>query len=238
MAIQKSSIELPFNHHKDCEALTELTIEHLPKDGSLGRKLRHCKDSFIWDADDRQDKIYFLEKGKVSISFIDSEGHESVLQNVEAGKVFGELCFCGADEKDNSIARAVAPSETIAVTLADFVDYMQTDRDVLSALLGTYCMRLSDARSLVEILVHRGAEERLGHLLLHLAVSKKSSNDKNSNKVSLTLSHKELAQMAAISRPHVTITMNKFRENGFVNYGRSLPLTVDVQKLERYLLSE
>lgn len=238
MATKESPIKLPFNRHKDCQTLTELTIEHLPKDGSLGCKLRHRKDSFIWDADDRQDRIYFLEKGQVAISFLDSNGHEAVVQNVEAGKTFGELCFCGADEKENSIARAVEPSETVAITLADFIDYMQSDREVLSALLGTYCILLSDARSLVEILVHRGAEERLGHLLLHLAVSKTQKNGRNANKVSLTLSHNELAQMAAISRPHVTITMNKFRQNGCVDYGRSSPLTVNISQLEKHLIGK
>lgn len=235
MATKESPIKLPFNRHKDCQTLTELTIEHLPKDGSLGRKLRHRKDSFIWDADDCHNRIYFLEKGQIAVSFIDLHGHEAVVQNVEAGDVFGELCFCGADEKDHSIARAVAASETIAVTLADFIDYMQTDREVLAALLGTYCMRLSDARSQIEILAYRGAEERLGHLLLHLAVSK---NSDNADKVSLTLSHNELAQMAAMSRPHVTITMNKFRQNGFADYGRSSPLTINVSELEKYLRGE
>ncbi len=238
MAKKEHSVKLSFNRHKDCQTLTELTIKHLPQDGSLGRRLRYRKDSFIWDADDRQDRIYFLEKGQVAIFFNDSKGHESVVQNVEAGKTFGELCFCGADEKENSIARAVAPSETIAVTLADFIDYMQTDREVLSAMLGTYCMHLSDARSLVEILAYRGAEERLGYLLLHLAVSKTQKTDGNSDKVSLTLSHNELAQMAAISRPHVTITMNKFRQNGCVDYGRSSPLTINVSKLERHLIGK
>lgn len=234
-AKKEYSVELPFDRHKDCQNLTELTIKHLPNDGSLGRKKHYGKDSYIWNADEVHDRIYFLEKGRVAISFIDSDGHEAILQNIKEGTAFGELCFCGRDEKDNSIARVVAPSETVAVTLADFVDYMQSNRDVLSALLGTYCMRLSNAQSRVEILTYRGAEERLGHLLLHLADSKNHNNSNNADKVSLTLSHNELAQMAAMSRPHVTITMNKFKQGGIVDYNRNRPLTVNIPALEKHL---
>jgi hypothetical protein len=32
-----------FPHHRDCEALTGITVDHLPRDGSLGRVRRYAK---------------------------------------------------------------------------------------------------------------------------------------------------------------------------------------------------
>lgn len=241
MAKKEYPFEFPPNQHADCQTLTELTIEHLPHDGSLGRTLRHRKDSFVWLPDDRQDKIYFLQKGRIVIFFSDSEGHEAVMQTVEPGKAFGELCFCGKYDKRGSTARSIAPSETVAVTLGDFMDYMQINREVLAALVWTYCVRLADAQRRVEILAKRGAEERLGYLLLHLAMMKNQKYGKPAeeiHEITLPISHSELAQMAAMSRPHVTVTMNKLRGRGFVDYKRNLPLKVNVPALKKHLTGE
>ena len=144
MAKKEYPFEFPPNQHADCETLTELTVEHLPHDGSLGRIFGYRKSSYIWMPDDRSDKIYFLQKGNVAIFFNDSEGRETIVHNVEAGKAFGELCFCGKHDKRGSTARAVAASETVAVTLADFMDYMQHNREVLAVLVWTYCVRLAE----------------------------------------------------------------------------------------------
>ncbi|MDQ3181886.1 MAG: cyclic nucleotide-binding domain-containing protein, partial [Acidobacteriota bacterium] len=140
MAKKEYPFEFPPNQHRDCQTLTELTIEHLPHDGSLGRLLRYHKDSFVWQPDDPQDKIYFLQKGQIAILFGDPEGREVVLQTVEVGKPFGELCFCGKYKLRGSIARALAPSETVAISLNDFMDYMQVNREILAALVWTYCV--------------------------------------------------------------------------------------------------
>src|SRR5207249_7171164 len=56
-----------FPHHLDCEALTGLTLDHLPRDGSLGRSRRYAKGTHLWDPDDAADRIYFLRRGRVAI---------------------------------------------------------------------------------------------------------------------------------------------------------------------------
>lgn len=241
MAKKIFPFEFPPDQHADCRALSELTIEHLPRDGSLGRVSRYRKNSFVWLPDDRSDKIYFLRKGQIVIFFSDSEGRETVVQSVEEGKAFGELCFCGKYDKRGSTARAAAQSEAVAVTLNDFLDYMQTRREVLAALIWTYCVRLADAQRRVEILANRGAEERLASLLLHLAMMQNQeygARTEATGKIILPFSHKDLAQMAAMSRPHVTVTMNRLRDKNFVEYERNRPLVVNVSKLKKYLTGD
>jgi len=241
MAKKEYPFEFPPNQHQDCQMLTELTIEHLPRDGSLGRVLRYRKGGFVWQPDDVQDKIYFLQTGQIAIFFSDPEGREVALHTVGEGKPFGELCFCGKYKLRGSIARAVMPSEAIAVSLTDFMNYMQANREVLAALVWTFCIRLADSQRRVEILSNRGAEERLGHLLLHLALSQNQKYGQPPGEigvVTIPISHNELAQMAAMSRPHVTVTMNKLRQRGFVSYERNRPLTVNVPALRKHLTGE
>jgi len=241
MAKKEYPFEFPPNQHQDCQTLTELTVEHLPRDGSLGRVFNYHKGAYVWQPDDIQDQIYFLQQGEIAIFISDPNGREVVLQTIDIGKPFGELCFCGKYKLRGSIARAVAPSEAIAVSLNDFMDFMQVNREVLAALVWTYCVRLADAQRRVEILANRGAEERLGHLLLHLALTQNQKYGEPAGEIGLValfISHNELAQMAAMSRPHVTVTMNKLRARGFVDYGRNRSLTVNVPALRKHLTGE
>ncbi|MBA3569807.1 MAG: helix-turn-helix domain-containing protein [Pyrinomonadaceae bacterium] len=53
--------------------------------------------------------------------------------------------------------------------------------------------------------------------------------------IQLSVSHDELAKMAAMSRPHVTVTMGAFRRRGLVRYGRNCPLGVNVEALTKHL---
>jgi hypothetical protein len=51
----------------------------------------------------------------------------------------------------------------------------------------------------------------------------------------LQVSHQELAEMAAMSRAHVTVTLGKLRKGRLIRYGRNRSLVVNPSLLERYL---
>lgn len=239
MPNKKYPLEFPAEEHGNCRALTQLTLDHLPRDGSLGRRREYANGADVWRPDDRQDSIYFLLSGQIAVMFSDPEGRETILRAIKPGEPFGELCFCGKHKLRVSIARALTASEAVEIDIADFMIYLQSNHDVLAAFIFLFCIRLADAERRIEILTHRGAEERLGRLLLHLAAGRGGTEAESAAaEVALSVSHDELAQMAAMSRPHVTLTMNKFRRHGFVQYGRNNPLVVKVSSLKSYLGSE
>jgi CRP-like cAMP-binding protein len=232
----KEPLTFPQGEHEECHALTELTVEHLPADGSLGRTRRYRAGQNVWEPDDRSDRVYFLLRGEVVISAPDADGGEVVLRAVEAGQPFGELCFCGGPTRvRRTTARAVAACEAAEIKVPDFIEYVRGDRDVLTSLVYTFCLRLGEAERLVEIFAYRQAEERLGRLLLHLAeVARRRQDareDSGDGRVTLPLTHDELARRAAMSRQHVTITLGKMRREGLVEYSRGRPLEVDTRRL-------
>lgn len=219
--------------HLACQKLTGITLEHLPRDGSLGRVRSFAKGADIWRPDDRADRIYFLEQGQVAVMVGDAHGHEVIMKMITAGEPFGELCFCAQENGlFHTTGRAVVPSVALQIRQQDFVNYLQNDREALTAFVFTFCERLSDAERRLEVLTHRDAEGRLGSLLLHLA----STPGEKGGKVELRVGHEELAKMAAMSRSHVTVTMGKFRRRNLVRYERNCPLLVDTVALKSYLL--
>lgn len=230
----------PLPDHRACEALTGLTASGVPRDASIGKSRRYRKNADVWKPDDRSDSIFFLQSGQVTIVSDDRDGREVVFGGIEAGEPFGELCFCAPKKHflRGTYARAAQESEVLEIKLDDFMSYLQENRDALQAFTFTFCCRLTDCQSRLEFLAYRGAEERLGRVLLHLAATRGVPGETQKNQTVLPISHDELAQMAAMSRPHVTITMGKLRRQGFVQYNRNNPLTVDVQALSDYLTGE
>lgn len=231
-----SSDATQFSSHQACETLTELTLEHLPRDGSLGRMRHYRKGADIWRPNDRADCIYFLKRGQVAVMTSDPQGREVIVRVIEAGEPFGEICFCSEEEGLwHTIGRAVIESEAVEVKHREFVNYLQQNHDTLTAFVFTFCRRLSDAERRIEVLAHRGAEDRLGRLLIQLAAGRGQPSDETRSEVVLHVSHDELAHMAAMSRSHVTVTMGKLRRDGHVRYERNRPLVVNVESLKDYL---
>jgi CRP-like cAMP-binding protein len=79
-------------------------------------------------------------------------------------------------------------------------------------------------------LLTSSAEERLARVLLRLA-----HLDKNGSAVVEIpiLSHRVLAEMVGTTRPRVTLFMNRFRKQGFINYDGGLEVHPSLRKVLR-----
>jgi CRP/FNR family cyclic AMP-dependent transcriptional regulator len=226
-----------FPHHRDCEALTGITLDHLPRDGTLGRVRRFAKGAFLWQPDDFADRIYFLRAGRVVITTAKPDERPIALRTIEPDQPFGELCLCSVRTGlRGSTACALAASEVFEIKLNNFLGYLHTNRVALDALMFTLCMRLTDAEHRIEVMAHRGAEQRLGRLLLRLATSRgRKGRAALKDTVIVSVSHNELAQLAGMSRPHVTVTMGRLRRRRLVQYQREGTVRVEVASLTEYL---
>jgi CRP/FNR family transcriptional regulator, cyclic AMP receptor protein len=226
--------ELP--NHGACGQMVALTLQHLPRDRELGTTRRYEGGEEIWAPADRADRVYFLKTGQVVIRTGKIHGRDFVLQLVDAEHPFGELCFCsGVGGLRHSAAYAVTESAALEIALNEFLQYLQEHQGALLAFMFGMCVRLTEAQRSTEMLTHRGAEARLGRLLLQLTAGRGRVEAKDAGEVALQVSHKELAEMAAMSRAHVTVTLGKLRQRSLIRYGRNRSLVVNPSSLERYL---
>jgi len=234
-ATRKPTTGFAFPEHRTCVTLTELSTQQLPSDGSIGRRRKFRKGAAVWQPEDRADRIYFLERGEIGIFSADVNGGELLLQIVKPSEPFGELCFC-AEEGGvrRTSATACADAVVVEITYDVFVEYLRRTPDAVTSLVCTFCLRLSDCETRSEVLAHRGAQERLGRLLLQLA-RKGVRTKKRADGVVVHATHVELARMAAMSRPHVTLTLGHFRDRGLIRYSRGAPLAIRREALTAYL---
>jgi CRP/FNR family transcriptional regulator, cyclic AMP receptor protein len=226
-----------FPHHRDCEALTGITLDHLPRDVAVGRVRRFAKGAFVWQPDDAADRIYFLRKGRVTIMTAKPHERPVALRTIEADQPFGELCLCSVRSGiRGTTACALVACETLEIKLNNFLGHLRQNRAALEAVMFTLCLRLTDAEHRIEVMAHRGAEQRLGRLLLRLATSRgRKGRVGVRDTVTVSVSHNELAQLAGMSRPHVTVTMGRLRRRELVQYEREGLVRVAVASLTDYL---
>jgi len=159
------------------------------------------------------------------------------LRTIEPDQPFGELCLCSVRTGiRGTTACAVIESEALEIKLSNFLGYLHQNRAALHALMFTLCLRLTDAEHRVEVMAHRGAEQRLGRLLLRLAASRgRTGRVGRRDHVAVPVSHRELAEASGMSRPHVTVTMGRLRRRTLVQYERDGLVRVDVASLADYL---
>ncbi len=222
--------------HQDCRTLTGLVYDSLPPEQALGPSHHVTKGDFLWTSGTARHDVYFVKRGQVAILLNDSAGCEVIVRIVHPGELFGELCFCSLRNKPReNCAQAVVDSEVFRMDLPEFLTYLRQDQDALEAFTFTFCKRLADAESRIEVLSHRGAEARLGKLLLQLAESVGGESARWKGQRKLAIGHDELARMAAMTRPHVSVTMSKLRSRDLLHYGRGSQLTVHITRLAEYL---
>ena len=63
-------------------------------------------------------------------------------------------------------------AKVFEVKMSRFLGYLRQKRAALEAMMFTLCLRLTDAERRIEVMAHRVAEQRLGRLLLRLAISR------------------------------------------------------------------
>ena len=226
-----------FPHHRDCEALTGITLDHLPRDGSLGRVRRFAKGAYLWQPDDAADRIYFLRTGQVVVMTAQPHERPVILRTIEPDQPFGELCLCSVRTGiRGTTACALVASQAFEIKLTSFLGYLHQNRAALDALMFTLCLRLTDAEHRIEVMAHRGAEQRLGRLLLRLAASRgRKRRIGRRDMVTVSVRQTELAQLAGMNRPHVTVTMGRLRRRGLLEYKREGLVHVEVALLADYL---
>lgn len=223
-----------FSDHSECLALTTLvqaTAANPP--GGRIRVLRRRQS--LWLSEAPYDRVYRLETGRLSIFGADDAGRELLLRTIATGEWFGDYCLCPGQHWPHPAveARADADCRVIEVRhdrwLRDLAGSPAAIRDFVTLT----CIRLAQADRRQILLARRGADERLGLLLLDRAGADPQPPADGVGRVSLT--HVEIATATAMSRPHVSVTLGRFRRKGLIAYRRHESIRVDLQRLRAYL---
>ncbi len=178
---------------------------------------------FAYLAGERADKVYLLKEGRIKVGRLSEEGRELTIDILGPGDIFGELTLAGEDVREAS-AVALEDSYICAIDRADFEDYMSKRPYLSLAITKMLGRRLRKMENRLEHMIFQDVRSRLLSTLKELA-REYAVPIEGGTKITVNLTHQELANLIGATRETVTLELNNLRRNGYIRIdGRELIL--------------
>jgi CRP/FNR family transcriptional regulator len=168
--------------------------------------------------------VFVLCSGKVKLSTSSADGRSLILRISESGEVLG-LPATVTGKPYELTADVIEPTQANFISREDFLHFLREHGEaalrVAQQLGETYHSAIAEMRT---IGLSHSAAEKLARFLLDLSAAHEEENGKV--RLTLTLTHEEIAQMIGTSRETVTRVFANFKHQRLVEvHGSSLIIT-------------
>ena len=180
-----------------------------------GRSVTKSREGeVVFSQGDPADALFYVQRGKVKVTTLSSQGKEAVVAILGAGDFFGEGCLAGQPLRISTVA-AIVNSSIARLAKADVIRVLQ-EQPAFSELFMAYLLA-RNVRMEADLIdqLFNSSEKRLARLLLLLANFGKEGRPEQ---VVAKISQETLAEMIGTTRSRVSFFMNKFRRLGFIEY--------------------
>jgi len=179
--------------------------------------------------------VFILCSGRVKLSTSSADGKTLILRISDPGEVLG-LPATVTGKPYELTADVIEPAQANFVPRDDFLRFLREHSEaalrVAQQLGETYHSAIAEMRT---IGFSHSAGEKLARFLLDLAAG--HEEDKGVIKVTLTLTHEEIAQMIGSSRETVTRLFADFKKRQLLQVGGSVLIITNKSGLEKVLSS-
>ena len=179
--------------------------------------------------------VFILCSGKVKLSTSAADGKTLILRISEIGEVLG-LAAVVSGKPYQATADVLEPTQANFISRSDFLAFLRENGEaalrVAQQLAENYHHSVSEMRT---IGLSHSASEKLARFLLDLMP--KQIESKSEIKLTLTLTHEEIAQMIGASRETVTRLFADFKKKQLLQVKGSTLVIRDKSGLEKFLES-
>lgn len=177
---------------------------------ALARTTRNVslkRNDLLFDENDTAEELYVVRSGRIAMALQSFDGRESVVALMEAGDEFGELpIFDGLGR--SARARALEPSELLAVPYEGVRALLEARTDVLWTVCGVLSRRLRNTDAALADTMFLDVTGRTAKRLLELGG--------DADEFVLPVTQEELAGMVGASRERVNKAIAAFIRLGWL----------------------
>ena len=178
--------------------------------------------------------LYILVSGRLRINRSSEDGRVKVLAILSPGDIIGEMSLLD-DESASATVETMEDSRLILIRKEDFQAMLLRYPLVTIEIARILGRRLRSADKEIEELAFYSVKNRLIEALIDLA-NRHSERTSSGIRVSLRITHQDLADMVGSSRETITRIMNLLeRDQLIVNEGGYIVIK-DINRLKTYLL--
>ncbi|HVL82212.1 MAG TPA: Crp/Fnr family transcriptional regulator [Actinomycetota bacterium] len=194
-----------------------------------GGRRRFPRGTILFHEGETPDRVLLLERGRVKVSTVSRDGHETVLAVRGPGDLLGELSAVDGDAPSATVV-ALEEVEAHAMSTEDFRRVLSDSPRIALLLLGTLSNRLRDAdRKRMEFGAY-DTEGRVASRLVELA-ERFGPAEPTVVHLDLPISQEELAGWVGSSREAVSKALRALREDGCIETGRKTVTILDLSAL-------
>jgi CRP/FNR family cyclic AMP-dependent transcriptional regulator len=193
----------------------DLPPEGVQKLSAITSSATYPKGAFLFVEGQPPRGVFIICSGRVKLSAASSEGKTMILRIAEAGEIVG-LPGTISGEPYEVTAEVLEPGQANFIPRELFLHFLKEHGDaalrVAQLLANVYRTAYQEVRSLG---LSRSSAEKLARFLLDWAGNHQGSQQ-DENRLTLTLTHEEIAQMIGASRETVTRLFSEFRKKQLV----------------------
>ncbi len=205
-------------------------ITHLLESG-LGEKVQFQEGQYLYSQGEIDRRFYVLVSGKVYVSNLSPDGHESTFNIMGPGSVIGEAAALTGLPR-YSAARMLEASELLQFRADQLEDYIQKSPRFGAALIYALSLKQRHAVARLHQAVFESPEQRILLLLEQMAETHADRVDPANPELRVNLTHEQIGSLTNLSRVTVTRTLQKLKREGRVQLvGRTVVLSCKGQPL-------
>jgi CRP/FNR family cyclic AMP-dependent transcriptional regulator len=210
------------------EPLTEEEIESL--NGQLPDRRLQGGEIFF-GPEDRSERLFLLQSGRVRIFRTTPDGREFTLTVVESGTVFGEMALTG-QQLEGAYAQAMAPSQVSMMLRADLERLILEKPEVGLRIMRLLSERLRRQEMRLEDVGMKDIRARLASIIV-LLVESEGVRSGTGYRIPTHYTHERLGTMIGANRTAVTRAFSLLQDEGVVQLRRRLIYVTDIDALRR-----
>jgi cAMP-binding proteins - catabolite gene activator and regulatory subunit of cAMP-dependent protein kinases len=183
------------------------------------RTLNFPKNETVFSQGDTADAVYYVQEGRVKLTVVSFGGKEATLCVLGPGDFFGVCCLGEQDSRSNT-ASTLQPSILVRIEKEAMLRSLRERPELFEAFMAYLLKRTVNLQRDLSTQILDPSEKRLARVLLRLT---ENIEEKNEQCVKMPkMSHDMLATMVGTTRSRVTYFMNKFRDQGFIDYDKGI----------------
>jgi CRP/FNR family transcriptional regulator, cyclic AMP receptor protein len=172
--------------------------------------------------------VYLVRRGLIKTSMVSPGGQELTLRIHNTGDVFGELCLCANERREQAVA--LEQSEIVEIPLELMVAQLRQDPEAALDFATAATGQLLQTYQRLQSLAVEPAMGRLTRTLLDLA-SQVGEPTAQGTQIAHHITQEELARLISARREVVSSLLNQLRKAGFISYTRRGFIVIDRQAL-------
>ncbi|MEI6846034.1 MAG: Crp/Fnr family transcriptional regulator [Candidatus Firestonebacteria bacterium] len=194
---------------------------------------RYPKGSFLFFENEEGNSLYIMVSGLVKIFTSDQSGRIKTLAYLKEGDFFGEMAMLD-EQKRSASASVMEESIVLILNRSDFQREILNKPFIAIRLMQALSFRLRSADKQIEDLTFRNLPGRVASALIELT-KKYGEKTPEGVRISLRLTHQELAEIIGTAREVVTSILNDFRKANCITINQKHITITNFQELKSWI---